>query len=146
VQYVNEDGYAVINRRWKKNDVVGMDLPMEVRRVVSRPELKANEGRVAIQYGPLVYCIEGKDNNGKALNMILPDDAKFTVNYQDTLLGGVNTIDFDGAVADITEEGRKVVTIQKKIRAIPYHTWNNRGPGEMLVWIPTTFKDVRINY
>lgn len=145
VIFSNDNGYAEINRTWKKGDVVKMHLPMQVRRVTSRPELKANQGRVALQYGPLVYCVEGKDNDGKALNMVIPAEAEFSVKYDDHLLGGINTIDFNGLVATVTDHGKKVETITKKIRAIPYHTWNNRGPGEMLVWIPTAFQDVRVN-
>jgi uncharacterized protein len=145
VEYKTENGYAVIERKWKKDDVVEVNLPMDVRRVVSRPELKQNNGRIALQYGPIVYCIEGKDNDGKALNFIVPADSKFAVEYKPDLLGGVNTIKFNGVVASIGKDGRTIETVNKDLQAIPYYTWNNRGAAEMLVWLPTSFTDIKVN-
>lgn len=82
VEYTQEDGYAVINRTWAKGDKLTIDLPMEPRLVVSRRELKQNNNRMAIQNGPLVYCVEGKDNNNAAWNIVLPDKPSFTVSYR----------------------------------------------------------------
>ena len=62
----HEPGYATINRTWKKGDAE-LVLLMEVRWIVSRPELKQDVERVALQRGPLVYCVEGADNNGKVI-------------------------------------------------------------------------------
>ena len=144
VTFETTDGYAVINRTWKKGDVVTMELPMEVRRVVSRPEVKHNENRVALQYGPLVYCVEGKDNDEQAMNFIIPDDARFHVDYKADLLGGVNVISFDATTATIENSGKTLSTATKKIFAIPYHVWNNRGQSQMLVWLPRVFSSVMI--
>lgn len=145
ISFETVDGYAVINRTWKKGDVVSMEMKMEVRRVVSRPELKQNTNRVALQYGPLVYCVEGKDNDEKAMNFIIPDDVRFQVDFKPDLLGGVNLISFEGKVAAIEDSGKSLSTGTKKILAIPYHVWNNRGQSQMLVWLPSVFSDVIVN-
>lgn len=146
VGYTVEKGYAKISRSWRKGDKVSIELPMEVRQVVSRPELKQNESRVALQYGPLVYCVEGKDNNNNAWNIVMPSSPQFNVDYQSSLLGGVSTISFEANVATISADGKEVATHTKKITAIPYFTWNNRGASPMQVWLPTRISDVKLNY
>ena len=118
---------------------------MTVRTIASRPELKQNDQRIARQYGPVVYCVEGKDNNGKAWNFIVPDKTKWEVSYEPDLLGGVNTILFDGMVIVPADNGNAVIMVSQPIKAIPYFSWNNRGPSEMQVWLPTAIKDVNIN-
>ena len=68
VEYTMQNGYAVLNRTWKKGDVVEVNLPMEVRRVVANENVKDDIGKVALQRGPIIYCAEWVDNNGKASN------------------------------------------------------------------------------
>ena len=146
VSYREENGYAVIAGKWKKGDSILVEIPMTVRTIASRSELKQNDQRLALQYGPLIYCVEGKDNDGKAWNFIVPGETKkWTVNYEPDLLGGVNTISFDAMVMMPADNGKAVTMVSKPIKAIPYFSWNNRGPGEMQVWLPTTIKDVTIN-
>ena len=145
INYREENGYAVISRPWKKGDNIQMEIPMEVRTIASRAELKQNDQRIALQYGPLVYCVEGKDNNGKAWNFIVPRETKWEVSYEPEMLGGVNTISFDALVMMPADNGNSVSMVSKPIKAIPYFGWNNRGPGEMQVWLPTTIKEVTIN-
>ena len=77
VQYQIQDGYVMVNHDWKDNDKIEYQLPMNIQKVVSRNELKFNNDRVAFQRGPLVYCIEGADNNGKAWNIIVPSQLNF---------------------------------------------------------------------
>jgi hypothetical protein len=140
-----EAGYAVIDRKWKKGDLVELNTPMEVRRVTSRPELNQNKDRTALQYGPMVYCVEGADNQQKAWNFILPPDAAFSVHYEAGLLGGVNTISTTANVLTPNADGQGISTVLKPVKAIPYFAWNNRGAGEMQVWLPTAIREVRIN-
>jgi DUF1680 family protein len=99
------NGYAIINRLWKKNDVVRVQLPMVVRKVISRNELKENKDKIALQYGPLVYCVEGKDNNGKVLNFIMPQDQQFTTSFKSDMLGGIKTIKFNALAAAVSDNG-----------------------------------------
>ncbi len=146
VDYTVDKGYAKISRSWRKGDQLSIELPMEVRQVVSRPELKQNKDRVALQYGPLVYCVEGKDNNNNAWNLVVPTNPQFDVTYQNNLLGGINTISFIANVATVSADGKSIETRTQKITAIPYFTWNNRGASPMQVWLPTRVSDVKLNY
>jgi DUF1680 family protein len=143
--FTMNQGYATINRTWKKGDKVELVLPMEVRRIISRPELKQDVERVALQRGPLVYCVEGADNNGKAWDLILPDGAAFKTAYQKDLLEGVTTIQFQAPTVQISGDGQTVTTEVKTITAIPYYAWCNRGQNPMQVWLPRKIKDIKIN-
>src|SRR5207342_3399674 len=67
--YSIDKGYAVIDREWKKGDIIQVQLPMEIRKITARSEVNADNSRVAIQRGPMVYCVEGADNGGKAWNI-----------------------------------------------------------------------------
>jgi len=144
--YSMAKGYAVIDREWKKGDVVSVSLPMEVKRIVSRPEVKQDEDRVALQRGPIVYCIEGADNGGQAWNVILPDDTRFETSFDKDLLEGVETIKFDAPTLQISADGKSITTENKKITAIPYYSWCNRGQNPMQVWLPKKIKDLKVNY
>lgn len=145
LSYKMENGYAIIERDWKKGDVIELNLPMEVKRIVSRPEVKQDMDRVALQRGPLVYCVEGADNNDQAWNLILPDQATFQTSYQKDLLDGITTIQFDAPTVQITNDGQSVTTEVKTITAIPYYSWCNRGQNQMQVWLPRKIQDVKIN-
>jgi DUF1680 family protein len=74
---IDKDGYITIDNEWKKNDILEIEFPMEPVRVAAREELKQDKGRIAIHTWPVVYCIEGADNNGKAWNVIIPENTKF---------------------------------------------------------------------
>ncbi len=145
VEFKTENGYAVIDREWKKNDVVEMNLPMNVRRIVSRPEVKQDAGRVAIERGPIVYCVEGADNNKKALNIMLPDNARFNVKDFTILNEKVKAVNFSAPVVSISDDGLNVHTEKKEIAAIPYYAWCNRGQNEMEVWIPKKADNIKLN-
>ena len=110
-------GFAVIRHNWRSGDAVVLDLPMPVRRVVSHQGVEGNRDRVAVERGPLVYCAEGTDNGGKALELTLPDYAALAAEHDSGLLGGVTTIRGGG------------------ITLIPYYVWSHRGAGEMNVWL-----------
>ena len=143
--YTNENGYAVINREWKKGDKILWQLPMDVRKVISKNELKFNNNRIALQRGPLIYCVEGADNNGKAWNIIVPENASFTTGKENILSEPVITIQSQVPVIDISADGLTINTSNKTITAIPYYTWCNRGSNQMQVWLPTKIKDVKLN-
>jgi DUF1680 family protein len=119
-------GFAVIERKWSKGDVVELNLPMPIRRVIANEKVKADLNKVALVRGPVVYCAEGIDNNNKVLDIVIGDDAELKVEYRKDLLGGVTVI--TGDVSD--ETGRK-----RELLAIPYYAWAHRGPGEMAVWL-----------
>ena len=146
VNYEEKNGYIIIDRDWKKGDKIQYTLPMEVKRVVSREEVVANKDRIALQRGPLVYCVEGIDNDGRAWNILMPDNANFEVVDFKVLEEKVMAIKTDMSVFKISEDRSKVITEKKKIIAVPYYTWANRGQNEMQVWLPTKIKELKINY
>ena len=141
-----ENGYIIINREWKKGDIVEYTLPMQTNKVVAREELKQDKGRIAIQRGPIVYCIEGADNNGKAWNVIIPEHTKFETTDYKVLDEPVKALTAEVPVITVGEDGLSLKTEKKKIIAIPYYTWANRGKNEMQVWLPTKITDVKLNY
>lgn len=124
--YPVTQGYAVIQRKWKKGDKIDLRFPMKVRLIEANPLVKADSGRVSLQYGPLIYCIESVDNGQALQNLAIQPTEHFTVAYEPGLLGGVNVIRFA-----MLDKGRKGVGV-----AIPYYSWDNRTQGEMEVWLP----------
>ncbi|MFZ9661100.1 MAG: glycoside hydrolase family 127 protein [Chitinophagaceae bacterium] len=145
VSYTIENGYAKIDREWKSGDKISMNIPMPVRIISARNEVKADEGRVAIQRGPLVYCIEGADNDGKAMNIVASTNIEFKEEAGTVLDEKVIILRGNLPSVIINEDGKGVKTELKNIKAIPYYTWCNRGSNEMQVWIPTNIKNIRIN-
>jgi DUF1680 family protein len=129
-------GYVTIDRAWKSGDVVELDLPMPVRRVVANTQVAADQGRVALQRGPLVYTAEWADNpNGKVRNLMLPDSAKLTAEYDPKLLKGLTVLKGRAVAMQATADG-SVQKTEQPFTAIPYYAWANRGRGQMLVWLP----------
>ncbi|MFT4093622.1 MAG: glycoside hydrolase family 127 protein [Niabella sp.] len=118
--YPVQDGYIVIDKEWKKGDRVVVKFPFEVRQVLSNTLVAENKGKTAIQYGPLVYCVEGIDNQDTFDQAFNPSG--FEVKYNPNKLGGINEI--------IAQDG-----INKRWDFIPYYSWSNRGAGKMKVWL-----------
>lgn len=119
IGYEIKEGYAIINRKWRKGDIVNIQLPMPVRKVISNDKVEANKGRMAIERGPIVYCLEEADN-GKVLDLQLNPDFRTDYTYDPNLLGGSGKID--------------IIDDNHSLTAIPYFLWANREPGEMEVW------------
>ncbi len=143
VAYEMVKGYASIRRSWKKGDVVTVQLPMDVRRVVANENVKDDLGKIALQRGPLVYCAEWVDNFGKASNLILPKDLSFTTEFKPGLLNGVTVIQ-STIPSIVIKDAARVETQQAVFTAIPYYSWANRGKGEMQVWFPQQLKDINL--
>ena len=120
-----DKGYASIRRKWKSGDTISLALPMAVRRVLAHEKVTADTGRVALERGPVVYCAEGKDNAGKALGIVLDDEAALKAEYRKGLLGGVSVL------TGKLKGGDEFV-------AIPYFARANRGASEMNVWFKRT--------
>ena len=142
--YTVVNGYAVVKRAWKKGDLVELNLPMPVRRIVAIDNLVANRNRVALQRGPLVYCFEHADNGGKALNIIIPDKVNFTAAYKPDLLNGIVVLEAQATVATVSEDGASISSGNRKVVAIPFYSWANRGQGQMQVWMPRRINDLRL--
>lgn len=133
-----DKGYVVLNRAWKKGDVIELIMPMPVRRIVANDQVVANRGRVALQRGPIVYCAEWPDNpDGHVRNLALPGGAKLSAEFKPDLLSGVTVIKSKAFGLSLDAQG-KLIKREQDFTAIPYYAWANRGRGEMLVWIPTS--------
>jgi len=143
IDYTIQNGYAVINRSWKKNDLVEFNLPMEVKRVVANEKITNDIGKVALQRGPIMYCAEWADNNGKTSNIIIPANTSFTSEFKPAVLNGIMTLKAE--VPAVVIKGNESIATQKQhFIAIPYYSWANRGKGEMTVWFPTQVKDIEL--
>jgi len=128
-------GYARIRRRWNKGDVVRLDLPMPVRRVIAHEKVEADKDRVALQRGPIVYCLEWPDNKGgNVMGLMIPDDVALAGEFRKGLLGGVAVV--KGKAFTVARQKGKVGSIKWacEFTAIPYYAWAHRGAGEMTVW------------
>lgn len=143
--YRREKGYAVIDRTWQKGDVVDVKLPMPVRQVTARSDVKADQDRVALQRGPLVYCVEGPDNAGRAWNILVPKTATFTTQPYQVLEEPVVAVRANVSVIEAAPDGQTVQTTPRTITAIPYYTWANRGKSSMQVWLPSRINELKIS-
>lgn len=119
------DGYATISRKWNAGDIVELDLPMNVRRIKAHDKVTADRGMLALERGPVVYCLEGQDQpGGTVFDKYIPDGTDIQTAFDPELLGGIVVL--SGTVGDTP------------FKAIPYSTWNNRGTDQMTVWIPAS--------
>lgn len=138
-----ENGYLVINRNWKKGDVIRIHFDMPVRTVVANPRVSDDRGRIAVERGPLVYCAEWADNEGiNPHHLLLARQPKFEVEasygIQNTEGDGktfnVTAITAQAQEASVTPEGKLTVK-DVRVKLIPYYAWNHRGAGKMDVWL-----------
>ena len=129
-------GYACLRRVWKPGDTVELNLPMPARRVVANERVQDDLGKVALQRGPIVYCVEWPDHpQGHVLDALLPDEATLTAEYRAQLLGGVTAIGSTAYATRLAEDRLSLIRQEQKMNAIPYYAWAHRGTGEMAVWI-----------
>lgn len=135
---LSRNGYALLQRLWTTGDVVELDLPMAVERVWSHPAVRADTGRMAIQRGPVVYCLEEVDNGANLGALSIPRDAPLETGSD---LFGLPTVEGPALRSGEAPWGEALYTSQPppadacRVRAVPYHAWGNRGPGEMQVWV-----------
>ncbi|PJJ59606.1 glycoside hydrolase family 127 protein [Hymenobacter chitinivorans] len=141
-EYTTRNGYAVLSRKWRKNDVVEVLLPMDVRQVLANPNVADDLGKVALQRGPVVYCAEWKDNQGKASNLLVPAATTFTASFRPELLNGIMQLQATVPAVQLDAANSSVSTTRQMLTAIPYYAWANRGKGEMTVWFPQQLTDV----
>ncbi len=139
-----ERGYVVIEREWQTGDTVTVTFAMPIERIVSHPQVRQDAGRVALQCGPIVYCLEEVDNGAALANVALPSEARLTYDFDSNLFGGVGTISGEALRADpsqwgselyVAESVRKIPPTPFTFKAIPYCFWANRQLGEMRVWL-----------
>ena len=136
-------GYACLTRAWQPGDVVTLTLEMPVETIAAHPGVTADLGRVALQRGPVVYCLEDVDHAVPVSRLWLRDGTALTPRWEPGLLGGVVVIEGEGQCASAEQWSETLYQPyaaaqfqSAPIRAIPYYTWNNRAPGGMAVWLP----------
>ena len=113
---------AIVDGKWRKGDVIALKFPMPVRRVLANDKVTENTGKAAIQRGPILYALEAIDNGGSVNDLKIPLETSLSAAFKADMLNGVDVI--TGKVGDRT------------VTAVPYYAWNNRGKGEMAVWVP----------
>ncbi|HKW90426.1 MAG TPA: beta-L-arabinofuranosidase domain-containing protein, partial [Methylomirabilota bacterium] len=140
-------GYLRICRPWSSGDTVELDVAMEARLVEAHPRIESTRGCLAIERGPLVYCIEAADHPGLALlDLEIDPAARLTAHHDEELLDGVTVVETAGFAVDVSawshrlyREARPAPPAARRpadLTAIPYYAWANRGAGAMRVWIP----------
>lgn len=139
---VEQKGYAVVRRAWRAGDQVRLELPMPVERVRAHPKVRENAGKVVLQRGPIVYCLEEVDNGPDLPAVELPVGSELRAEWRPDLLGGVTVIkgsalrwDEEAWKGRLYAAGAAPAKRPVEITAVPYAVWGNRAPGEMLVWI-----------
>jgi uncharacterized protein len=139
-----DKGYAVLNRQWKKGDMIELSLPMDVKRVYANEKVTEDVGKVSLQRGPLMYCAEAIDNGGKASNLLLPSDVAIIQSFKPETLGGVVVLSSEIPALKVTDDGSGVSTVKQKFVVVPYYAWAHRGDGEMSVWFPEKIKALEL--
>ena len=146
VPYDREKGYAAVNGKWKKGDIITYSMEMGTRIVEANPLVEENRGQVAVQRGPIVYCAESPDLGDIDIDDIaIPVDAKFTP--VEVVIDGSRMMALEGEVVvrdEATWKGQLYREVSRKnerrtIRLIPYYAWGNRGKSEMTVWMPAVY-------
>jgi hypothetical protein len=127
---VDELGYVSLDRTWKDGDIIEIEFPFEVRKVVAHRNIKENRGRMAVERGPIVFCAEWPDyEGGHVLGLLFDAQSKLEASFDKDFYGGVTVIDGEAKNIGIPSSE------PKPVRLIPYYLWANRGAGEMSVWL-----------
>ena len=146
VESAEPESYFEIKRVWQAGDVVDLDLPMLVRMLEANPLVEEDLNQVAFQRGPVVYCLESTDLPAgvKISDVRIPADLNLLARYDHRLLGGIVVLDgkvlaragedWDGK---LYREVRLGEWKSVAVKFIPYCVWQNRGPSEMTVWLPS---------
>ncbi len=141
-------GYAAIERAWQPGDTVELDLPMVPQFVEAHPRIDPTRGSVAIERGPLVYCLEQADQEPAVdvLDVEIDVAGPLRAQWRGDLLGGVVAVQAPGYALDLMPwQGRLYRTMGSgslpgrrpvRLTTVPYYAWANRGAGAMRVWIP----------
>lgn len=136
-------GYLHLHRQWQEGDIITLNLPMPVRRVYANPLVRHAAGKVAIQRGPLVYCLEEADNGAQLHNLSLPKASAFREIQGVGLLKGKVLLQAEGVRVLTAHEDKPLYSFDNRQTAvekqtltfIPWFSWANRGEGEMRIWV-----------
>ena len=133
-----EKGFATIKRTWKKGDQIVLDLPMPLQINQCDNRVEENQNRLAFTRGPFVLCAEEVDNEGATQRFFL-NKKKVAKEFK---LASVTLP--SGSFSQVKTKANAVDALGKEedrsLSLIPYYAWNNRNPGSMTIWFPTTPK------
>ncbi|MRT91962.1 glycoside hydrolase family 127 protein [Ancylomarina sp. 16SWW S1-10-2] len=140
--------FATMTRKWKKGDVISLDMPMEVTFVEGNTRIEEVRNQVAVKRGPIVYCVESADlpKGTHIVDVYLNSAAPYKAEFKKDLLGGVTTITTEVLIRKNSNEDSMYKTVRKpefetrKVQLIPNYAWSNRGQGEMTVFMPIVWK------
>ncbi len=134
-----ENGYAEIERKWKKGDRIDIDFPMPVRKILADERIEEDKGKMAFQRGPIIYCAEWPDNNtGNVRNLVIEKETPVKSEFIPSLLEGTQVIRTTGFQTKRKLDGTIEKLSDEPVTLIPYALWNNRGPGQMMIWFPVS--------
>ena len=135
-------GYLYVRKKWNANGHLNLSLPMKPVLMEAHPGVRMDCGKAAIQYGPLVYCVEEEDNDGDLFDCSLTGNSRLEAGFEENLLGGICTIQVQGVRRNREQwKGRLYQPVSRryfepvKLKAVPYYAWANRGAGKMNVWM-----------
>ncbi|CUU36035.1 hypothetical protein GXSOP10_122106 [Armatimonadetes bacterium GXS] len=137
-----QKGYAVVRRHWQPEDRLTLELPMTPLFMEAHPRVEADRWQVAIQRGPLVYCLEEIDQSAPLERMAVDTTSPLRYRWEPNLLNGIGVIEGGAVVLDDDSAWgnrlyRPLARRQRAtFRAIPYYAWHNRQPCPMRVWMP----------
>ena len=140
-----ERGYIVIEREWRTGDVISLELDMPIRFVYANPNARQMIGRVALQRGPILYCVEGVDHAGIDVNRVVINENGWEAEHRATLLGGVTVLKGKGVAISQNDWGEELYRFARPridpitITAVPYSVWGNRGASSMRVWLQRSY-------
>lgn len=142
----SEDGWLTLERAWRQGDRIEMELPLAVRMTRADSRVDAVRSSVALERGPLVYCVEEADNLDMSLDEIAEVLEAAAVEHDPELLGGVTPlrVEVELTARAATQpwwpygsDGAPGATVRRSMIAVPFYTWGNRTQGAMRVWMPS---------
>ena len=139
--------YHTITRKWKRGDIISIEMPMDIHFIEGHPRIEEVRNQVAIKRGPIVYCIESKDlpPDTEITNIYITNKSELQAHHQTDFLGGVTILEAEVMIREDQGEGmyRKVekpILNSYKTQLIPYFAWSNRGKSDMTVFLPIIWK------
>ena len=141
IPVISQNGYVKLERTWKYSDIISLRLPMPVVRMYAHPDIVSDDGLVALQRGPLVYCFEDVDNDVPLHRLFLPRTSPVSAFFDSNLFEGIMKLNADAMALDISGWENSLYRSQgpamypTKLTAIPYYLWSNRGTSTMRVWM-----------
>lgn len=136
-EYKTAAGYAVLSREWQPGDLVTVDFPMAVRKVLAHPNIEDDRGKLALERGPLVYALEGKDQpDERVIHLMVDRNAEVSTAFAPDLLNGVMTLSTEGILLKRPDASGRLEKEPVSLTAIPYYAWANRGRDFMTIWLP----------